>query len=101
MVISGSTQIIYWIFHEWLLHVQDIHPKDEVRLITRHGQIFYTISQNALHVNNRRHHKGHHRYRKALEKPTQAKPIEEIGDRKCAALQQMVKTFSEKKEMTR
>ena len=36
---------------------------------------------------------------KLLSKTTQATPIKEIGDRKCAAFQQLVNVLAEKKEM--
>ena len=68
MGIPCSTRVLHWNFNEWILHVQVIHPKDEVIAISRHDQNISTINQNALYFNSRRHHKGIRRCRKVFGK---------------------------------
>ena len=74
--------------------MQGIHSKDEGRAISRHGRIFHnqpkfplcqqqTLSQRQSLIG------------KFLDKPAQVVPIKDISDDKRAALQNLVKIFSE------
>ena len=101
MGISWSTWDLHLTLCTWLLQIQGFQPKDDGRAISRQSKFCSTINQNGLYVNNKSHHKCSCGYRKAFEKPAQALLIEEIGEGKHVALQQLVNNFSEKKEMKR
>ena len=80
MIISWSTWVLHRTLYKFLLNIQGFPSQTQGRGSQQTRSIFFTINKNALHVNNIRF----------FEKPAQGTQTEEIGDGKCAALQNLV-----------